>query len=299
MIYSSIFKSVLLGSASTGTNFAIFDSGFLITVVLIVFSTLLIAFIQHIKKDKCIKSFKSDIVTVYFNDGKIVKGRMDVENTGFELISVDSDNSDKKSYIFYKEEYEQIRFFVRFHADMDQKRSIERMKVIKKTYHPNVFKRISRSIGIFFKIIRDSLMDIFTTFSGKLKTVNPQYAGNEVYVNKLNKEAVSSIDTTHNPLLEKYIGNKVICSHFFNGKFYELSGILKDYTGSYIELLDVEINIEGIDFKDVDLVIPRTTNKVRNLGEAAVKLFNLSKTFNLNLYNKKAKKSSHDENIKQ
>ncbi len=294
----SFFQPVFLEAAPAAAKFAIFDSGFLITVALIIFSTLLIAFIQHIKKDKCIKSFKSDIVSVYLNNGKVIKGRLDVENTGVELILTDSGNGDKRSHIFYKDEYDQIRFFARFHSDMDKKRAAERRRVIKKTYHPTLFRKMGRSIGIFFKIIRDSFMDIFATVSGKMKTVNPDYASNEVYLSRVNKEAVSSIDTTHNPLLEKYIGNKVVCIHLYNGKVYEITGILKDYTGNYIELLDVDFIVEDINIKNADLVIPRTSNKVRHLGEDAVKSFSLQGTFNLERYKKRIKKSSHGENTK-
>ena len=294
----SFFQPVILEAAATETKVAIFDSGFLITVALIVFSTLLIAFIKHLKKDKCIKSFKADIVTVYFNDGKNIKGRLDVENTGSELIIENPDDRVKRSYILYKEEYPNVRFFVRYHNDLDEKRTKERLRVLKKTYHPNIFRRIGRKINIFFKIINDSMMDIFTALSGKIKTTNTSYATSEKYVTNINKEAVASVDTTYDPLLEKYIGNKVVCNHIYNGKIYDIHGILKNYTGQYLELLDVEFMVEDFNIAKADLVLPRKINKIRNLGEDAIKLFSLPETFNLNWYKKRIKKSLNEANKK-
>jgi hypothetical protein len=294
---SYIFKlPIILTAAETKT--AVFDSGFLITVAVIVFSTLLIAFIHHLKKDKCIKSFKADIVTVYFNDGKKLKGRMDVENTGCELIARNPGEGIKHSFIIYKDEYPNIRFFVRYHSDLDEKRLKQRTRLVKKTYHPNFLRRFRRKINIFFKIIRDSMMDIFTAFSGRIKTANASYATSEKYIANVNKEAVTSMDATYNPLLEKYIGNYVICSHVFNDKVCEINGILKDYTGEYIELLDVELDTEELKLSGADLVIPRRTSRVRNLGEDAVKLLTLPDTFNLSWYKKSVKKSSYESNKK-
>ena len=295
----SIIQPVVLEAAATQSKTALFDSSFLITVALIVFSTLLIAFIKHMKKDKCIKSFKSDVVTVYFNDGKNIMGRLDVENTGSELIIEHPDDGIKRSYILYKEEYLNVRFFVRYHNDLDDRRKKERLKVIKKTYHPNIFRRIGRVINIFFKIINDSMMEIFTALSGKLKTSSSSYTTSEKYVTNISKEGVASMDTTYEPLLEKYIGNKVVCQHSHNGKIYEIRGILKDYTGRYMELLDVDFAAEGLKISKADLVLPRKTNKVRNLGEDAIKLFTLPETFNLNWYKKSVKKSSFDKNTKK
>ncbi len=291
----SIIQPVVLEAAATQSKTTLFDSSFLITVALIVFSTLLIAFIKHMKKDKCIKSFKSDVVTVYFNDGKNIMGRLDVENTGSELIIEHPDDGIKRSYILYKEEYLNVRFFVRYHNDLDDRRKKERLKVIKKTYHPNIFRRIGRVINIFFKIINDSMMDIFTALSGKLKTSSSSYTTSEKYVTNVSKEGVASMDTTYEPLLEKYIGNKVVCQHSHNGKTYEIRGILKDYTGRYMELLDVDFAAEGLKISKADLVLPRKANKVRNLGEDAIKLFTLPETFNLNWYKKSVKKSLHDK----
>lgn len=291
----SIIQPVVLEAAATQSKTALFDSSFLITVALIVFSTLLIAFIKHMKKDKCIKSFKSDVVTVYFNDGKNIMGRLDVENTGSELIIEHPDDGLKRSYILYKEEYQNVRFFVRYHNDLDDRRKKERLRVIKKTYHPNIFRRIGRGINIFFKIINDSMMEIFTALSGKLKTSSSSYTTSEKYATNVGKEGVASIDTTYDPLLEKYIGNKVVCQNNHNGKIYDVRGILKDYTGQYMELLDVNFADEGLKITKADLVLPRKTNKVRNLGEDAIKLFALPETFNLNWYKKSVKKSLHDE----
>ncbi|MBN2557393.1 MAG: hypothetical protein JXB33_01420 [Clostridia bacterium] len=246
------------------------------------------------KIDKCIKSFRSDIIAVYLASGEIIKGRLDVENTGVELIfDLPLDNT-RRSHILYKDEYDQIRFFVRFHSDLDARRHKKRMTVMKKTYHPNILRRILRSIGIFFKIIRDSLMDIFMAFSGRMKTANPAYASNEAYLAKANREAVSSVDTAHNPILEKYIGNKVVCSHTFNGRQYDVRGILKDYSGFYLELLDAEFIAEDIAISAADLVLPRSQNKVRGLGEETFRVAVLKKDFRLNLYKKRIKKSSHD-----
>ncbi len=289
---------LLLDAVATEPKSAIFDSGFLVTVSLIVISTLVIAFIKHLKKDKCIKSFKSDMITIYFNDGKNIKGRLDVENTGSELIIEHPDDGIKRSYILYKEEYPNVRFFVRYHNDLDKRRTKERLRVLKKTYHPNVFRKIGRTINIFFKIINDSMMEIFMALSGKIKTTNTSYATSEKYAKNVNKQAVASVDTTYNPLLEKYIGNRVVCNHISNGKTYDVRGILKDYTGQYLELLDVELETEDLSITKADLVLPRNTNKIRNLGEDAIKLFNLPETFNLNWYKKSVKKSLNEKNDK-
>jgi len=140
---------VLLDAVAAEPKVAIFDSSFLITVALIVISTLVIAFIKHLKKDKCIKSFKSDMITVYFNDGKNIKGRLDVENTGSEFIIEHPDDEIKRSYILYKEEYPNVRFFVRYHNDLDERRTKERLRVLKKTYHPNIFRR--NYMSLYFK----------------------------------------------------------------------------------------------------------------------------------------------------
>lgn len=292
-----MYFSILTTTAATSAT--IFDSSFLITVALIVISTLIIAFIKHLKKDKCIRSFKSDIVTVYFVNGENIKGRLDVENTGSEFIIEGQKGNEKRSYILYKAEYKNVRFFVRYHKDLDERRKKERLKVIKKAYHPNLFRKSARAIGIFFKIIRDSLMEIFTALSGKLKTASTSYATSEAYVNRVNKEAVTNIDTTYNPLLEKYIGNKVVCNHLFNNKTYDITGILKDYSGEYIELLSASFVSEDITISDADLVVPRTSNIIRNLGEDAIKLFKLPETFDLNIYKKGIKKSLSEKKQKK
>jgi len=106
------------------------------------------------------------------------------------------------------------------------------------------------------------------------------------------------MDTSYDPLLEKYIGNKVLCEHIHSGKTYEIRGILKDYTGQYMELLDAEFISESLTINLADLVLPRKTNKVRSLGEDAIKLFSLPETFNLNWYKKSIKKSLYEENEK-
>ncbi|HDZ62577.1 MAG TPA: hypothetical protein ENH40_05475 [Nitrospirae bacterium] len=55
---------------------------FAITIFFIVLSTVVAAFIKRICKDKCLKDFADDVVTLEETTGKIRHGLLNVENTG-------------------------------------------------------------------------------------------------------------------------------------------------------------------------------------------------------------------------
>ncbi len=74
--------------------------------------------------------------------------------------------------------------------------------------------------------------------------------------------------TTSGPLLERYIGHGVILELIKGNNLLRYSGVLKDYTSGFIEIMDVDYNPgEDQPLQRADLVVPRKYGSVRYLGE--------------------------------
>ena len=71
---------------------------FTLTVIFIVLSTLIAALIRRTSRDKCLKDFQNDFVTLEETSDRITKGKLALENTGFELILEASATYSSRNY---------------------------------------------------------------------------------------------------------------------------------------------------------------------------------------------------------
>ena len=79
---------------------------------------------------------------------------------------------------------------------------------------------------------------------------------------------MGSVGTSYEPLLERYIGRKVVLVLIKGDKIFEHSGVLKDYTAEFIEIMDVDYKVqEDQPAKKADIVAFRKYGLVRHLGE--------------------------------
>lgn len=258
-----------------------------LTILIIVLTTLIASYIRRITKDKCLKSFEGYIVTLEFVDDSTYSGKLEVESTGMEVIYQESTVEGgiiKMSHIVYKDEYTDLNAILRYHDQMTDKGRKRRKAALERTYHQNLLRRIKRKTVIFFKLIKDSLIEITNTISGKLKSTNPGniLAGNEKYTNKINQEMVNTIDVSYDPLMEKYIGNNVVVWIKQATESRRLTGILKEYTQNYIELLEVMYTKDRI----CDAVLPRRLCSVRGLSESHKDYSIFSFEFDIRKYKK-------------
>jgi len=248
---------------------------FAITIIFIVLSTMVAAFFRGRSRDKCLKDFSDNVVTVEKTSSKTILGRLKVENNGLELTYLTAKKNtsgDKEtSYILYKYEYPEILLLIRYHDALSQANKEAREKELKRTYHPNFVRRLNRNIQNLFKTVRDSLMEIINMFLGLAKKGMPGGAvltSQDKYVSKIKKEIMESAGTSYEPLLERYIGHRVILQVLKGDAIIEYSGVLKDYTADFIEVMDV--NYATTDdqlLKKADLVIPRKHGMIRHLAE--------------------------------
>ena len=281
----------------------ILENSFLFTIILIVVSTLMIAFIKRVHIDKSLKGFRDDFVHVFMMDKAKISGKLDVANTGIELLYNTADCDQKTgemSYIIYKAEYPKIAFFARYARDMNEKNRKRRKKQMKRAYHPNIIRKTGRGINNFFRTINDAIMDIASQISGKLSAASPNTAATQssAYTKKINQELVNSMDTSFDPILEKYIGNVVVAEAAYGGETFKAAGVLKNYTAKYYELWDVDLNIDGTDAR-CDVLLPTATCKIRHVGEQLDRFSLSDLSFDIKKYDRYIKSLTSRKTLKK
>jgi len=248
---------------------------FAITIIFIVLATVIAAFIRRRRKDKCLKDFSNYMVTLEKTDAKAIWGKLSVENTGLELIyperHIDEDGHDETSYILYKYEYPNIAALIRYHDELSESGKKKREKELKRTYHPGMLQRLKRKIQNIFKTVRDSVMEVVNILISQAKRATPAGAvltSQDKYISQVKQELMDSVGTSYEPLLERYIGNRVVLELIKGDKIFEYCGVLKDYTAEFVEIMDVNYRVKDEEpARTADLVVLRKYGIVRHLGE--------------------------------
>lgn len=248
---------------------------FTITLIVIIVSALIGAFRRRRKIDKCLKDFEESPTTVERINGEILaKGILNVENTGLELKYPEEIKGNnglvETSCLIFKYEYAQIQAVIRYFDELSEKGKIAREKELRRTYKPSFFRRTKRKFQSFLKTIKDSLSEIANTMFSQFKktSTGAMFKTNDKYVKQINSDLIESVGSAYEPLLERYIGHKVVFELIKEDKLYKYSGILKEYTTDFIEIIDVDYNIGSeTETRSADLVLPQKLAIVRHLGE--------------------------------
>ena len=168
-------------------------------------------------------------------------------------------------------EYSSIDALVRYHAHLDEAGKTAREQELRDTYHPTTFKRLKRATWNTLKTVRDSLLEFIDRILSAAKRATPAGAvltAQDKYVSKMKQDLAGSIGTSFEPLVEKYIGQRVVVDVINGEEVLQRSGILKDYTAEFIEILDVDYQTTNDQpGQKADVVISRTYGVVRHLGE--------------------------------
>ena len=204
-----------------------------ITILFIVLSTFVGAFIKGRQKDKCLKAFRGFMVTLEDVGGKRIWGRLHIEATGLELKyrqpHHDTDGHIESSYMLYKYEYGNVSALIRFHDSLTEENRKRRDGELAKTYHPSWWRRSRRKLVNVFKTIRDSIMEVSNVLLSQAKKTTGAggiLSTQDKYVSQMRNEVIGSVDTSYEPLLEKYIGHRVVAEFLYKDKPVEIVGVL-------------------------------------------------------------------------
>jgi hypothetical protein len=91
-------------------------------------------------------------------------------------------------------------------------------------------------------------------------------------VKQIKQELIESVGTAYEPLLEKYIGHRIVFELIKGDKLEKYSGILKNYTTLFIEIMDVKYcSSKDKHHRLADIIIPQKLGIIRHLGESRVR----------------------------
>lgn len=221
------------------------DLSLLFTILLIFVFTLLGAYVRSRAKDRCLKSWDQFHVTVEFTDGKLVWGVMKLEPTGMELSYLDSVQDDRHietTYLMYNSDYSNIQALYRYEDSLSEWGKRRRARDIQRSFHPGPFRRFRRAARNFLSTATDSLNEVFGILLGRVTKTGGRYiaADGSSALKNLGGKVLGSVGGVYDPLLERYIGRRVVVELLEGDEVHEHVGIFKDYSADFLEILNVQ-----------------------------------------------------------
>jgi hypothetical protein len=221
------------------------DWSLVITIGLIFLITLIGAYVRSTIKDPCLKSFVGFHVTLERLEGKVVWGVLHLESTGLELQYLDSVQDEKhieSTYVLYSTEYPSIQAIYRYADNLSEWGRKKRAADIQRSFHPSALKRWGRSVRNFLSTATDSLNEVLGVVLGRIQKTGGRYLADkgDVALGKLSGKVLGQVGGGFDPLLERYIGQRVVIELLEGTEVHEHVGILKNYSPDFLEVLNVQ-----------------------------------------------------------
>lgn len=253
----------------------IFDVTLLATGGLIILITMFGAYLRSSRRDACLKAFDNYHVTLERTNGKVIWGELQLEPTGFELIyrdSVQDSNHVESSYVLYGNEFSDIQALYRYVDELMPEERAQRQRDLEKYFHPGPIVRSIRTFQHFFSLAGESLTEVLGIVMGRLRKPAGRYIGDvsDAQFMRFSNAVVGSVGATFDPLLERFVGNKVVVEVLEGGEAHEHVAVFKNYSSDFFELLDVQypqsrsLHLNGHQQKLLDSVtVERENNTLR------------------------------------
>lgn len=227
----------------------VFDVTLLATIGLVFFATLLGAYIRAQRRDPCLKSFVDYVVTVEGADDKVIWGKLELASTGIELRYTDSVHDEhhvESSYILYTQEFGQIHAIYRYIDELDAANRARRRKELERSLHPRLLRRSFRHVRNFISLASESLSEVIGLIIGGLRKPAGRYITeqSEVRLRELGTTFIGNVGSGYDPLLERFIGQKMVFEIMEDDEVHEHVGIFKQYSPDFFEILDIQFPLK-------------------------------------------------------
>lgn len=228
------------------------DNVFLLTLLFIFLTALISTYIARRGHDRCLRDLAGFQVTIELKDGRIVWGQLVVFSNGLEMLYKrprrDSRGHLESSAILLADQIGNIQAIYRYHDELNEANKKERELEILRTYHPGLHRQLARLLRSFLNTFRDALNESigFVISSVKEKGTSTVVQTQDKRLTKIGQTVLGATANAYEPILERYIGRRVVAEEIRGETIIEHPGILKEYTAQWLELLDCTLVQEHI-----------------------------------------------------
>ena len=269
------------------------NNAFLLTVVLIFLSALVTAVLSARSRDRCLKDFRDYPVIIELEkERKLVWGNLHLYSNGLELSYLkphkDLEGHIETSFVLYKDEWPGMIALFRCADELDEKTLKRRRIAIRRTYQPSVFRKSLRSIKNLFNTLRDAVNKSLGVFLGQVKKAMPSskvLSTQDSAIKNIGESFVEYTSYAYDAILENMIGKKVVVEVPRQNTLLEYPGILKEYSGNFIEILSVHSPLKfflpvppkghTIHFRHLEVLVEDKTLRLQNKGKNRILLIGL------------------------
>jgi len=221
---------------------------FALTILFIFLVAIVGTFLKSRSKDKCLRDFQGYDVTIEAGDGMEAWGELRVYSNGIELEYRQprrgADGNPETTFIFYDKQYNDLRRVCRYSDQLSQEDVARRERDVRRTANPSIFRRMNRWLRNVANTFRDALLEAIGAAVAQSKSAHPTSAvmgTQDSRVSKLSQSLISYAARAYDPVLEKHIFDSVLVEEAYGEQLVRHRGVLKEYSRSFIEILDVEL----------------------------------------------------------
>ena len=238
------------------------DSIFLLTVGFIFLGALFSNVMKWRNKDRVLKDLQGFHSTIEMQSGKKIWGKTHIDTNGMEIFFSRGANNHKgdaiNSYILFSDDIDKIRAIYRNHSELTKENQLLRKAEVEIVSSPNFIHVLRRKTRIFFNMFNDAIGEALSVFLSRMKGAGSSSVINTQsdYLKKMGTTALSAAGNSYDPILERYINNRVVVAVREDGsngrRHEEFCGFLKEYSSAWLSLLDCKItHIHQIDLDDL------------------------------------------------
>jgi tetratricopeptide (TPR) repeat protein len=222
----------------------VIDSTLILTALLLLGGALVSGYLKGRARDRVLLDFAGYHVTLERTDGRLVWGQLALHTTGMELVyrgDVQDEHHIETSYILYRDEYPKIQAIYRYCDHMEDDQSQRRQRDLDRSFHPTLRRRLLRRGRNMLGEMLDSVGQAIGILAGHLhsRSTKGVISSGDDYIASVGQNIVGYAGTRYDPLLEHYVGARVVVEVTEGNVVYEHVGVLKDYTADFLEILDV------------------------------------------------------------
>ncbi len=224
------------------------DDIFWLSMAIVFVAALVGAVVRHRNRDRCLKLFAGQDVTLVFSGGKTIWGDLLVYGKSLELVYPQPATTEhgfvKRSFMVPSEEIGAVYAISRWAGGLSAAEREAREVQVRRLAHPGLGRRLVRWLRNLVNSISDAFSQAVSMFVGRMAIAGPKpLADQKGRVSEVGHTLVGVAARAFEPMLERHIGRPVVIE-VQNPKdgdgHFELRGFLAEYTESYIALVTTD-----------------------------------------------------------